>query len=304
MSVGIPALFGRRCLDLSLSPPAAQPGSFATDRLKMARFPDEPEHLIGRTAVMGRAARLLGDDAHVADDGKVGVMFTGPAGLGKTACAVELAYRNENDFSALAYYDQITKEGIFGSLRNLASILELQLPGLKMADKVTSAARLEAFLPQLTELMELKAILIVIDGIDELLTTVGYWRDTFWHKLVDALLNHRGFSRLVLTGRHPPAVLPRGLAVERVEPLSPDESVLLARQLPTLGSLIRDTSGVPIEAARPILASALTAAAGNPEAIRARDKELGGLDLARVTPADAASAEYVTLIDKWTYELG
>jgi CHAT domain len=304
LSVGIPALFGRRCLDLSLSPPAGQPDSFDPGRLKMTGFPEEPEHLIGRGAAMGRAARLLGDDARVASDGKVGVMFTGPAGLGKTACAVELAYRNENDFAALAYYDQIAKEGVFGSLKNLASILERQLRGLKMTDEVTSAARLDAFLPRLTELMERNAILIVIDGIDELLTTAGYWRDTFWHKLVDALLNHRGYSRLVLTGRQPPAPLPRGLAVERVEPLSPDESVLLARQLPTLGSLMRGTSRIPMETARPVVASALTAAAGNPDAIRARDEELGELDLAQVAAADTASAEYVTLIGKWTYELG
>jgi hypothetical protein len=301
LSAGIPALFGRRCLDLTLSPPAGV-RDFATGNLKMARFPPEPDHLVGRTGVIGLAARLLGDEAPARTGSKTGIMFTGPAGIGKTTCAVELAYRNENSFGALVEY-RVPREGIFGSLREFATQLDRTLTGLRMADEVTSVSRLEVFLPLLTELMERHALLILVDGVDELLTSGGTWRDPSWGRVVDALLKHRGFSRLVLTGRRPPAVVPSGLVVAELEPLTPQESVLLARQLPVLGSLARGTSGIPIEKAKQILATALTAAAGNPGAISAREEELAGTDLARTVPGGAASPEYVKLIDRWTYEL-
>ena len=296
LSVGIPALFGRRCLDLRLAPPAAPKATFDADRQKMAYFPDEPEYLVGRSSVMSRAARMLGAD------GPVGIMFTGQAGLGKTTCAVELAYRYENSFGALAEWRVPPKVGI-GSLKDFAHALERQLPKLKMVDEVATVAQLTAFLPKLTELMERKAILILLDGIDELLTSDGYWRDPSWEKVVAALLNHRGFSRLVLSGRQPPKFAPDGLVIAQLDPLTAQESVLFARQLPTLGSLIRGSTDVPIQTARLLLAEALTSAAGNPAAIRARDQELNGADLAHVARTGAPSPDYIDLIDRWTYEL-
>jgi CHAT domain len=296
LSAGIPALFGRRCLDLALSPPAAPPATFPTGDLRMAHFGDEPDHLVGRAGVLGSGARLLSDDS------PAGIMFTGATGLGKTTCAVELAYRHERVFGALARYD-VPAEGAIGSLPDFARALDRQLPGLELASQVVTVAKLTAFLPVLTELVERFAILILIDGIDGLLTAEGYWRDPSWGAVITALLSHRGFSRLMLTGRQPPKVVPAGLVIERLEPLTPRESVLLARQLPTLGALIRGTSPVPIAAARRLLADALTTAAGNPDAIERRDLELSGADLSQVAPAGVPGEEYVALIDRWTYEL-
>ncbi len=170
------------------------------------------------------------------------------------------------------------------------------------APQFEAFTRLDAFLPRLRKLMELHAILVVIDGVDDLLTTGGSWRDSFWGRLTDAMLSHRGFSRLILTGRRPVAALPRGLAVEQLGPLTPRESVLLARQLPVLGSLIRGTGGIPMGVARRVLAGTLTAADGNPGAIRAREEELREAGLDRVATG-AASAEYAGLVERWTYEL-
>jgi hypothetical protein len=296
LSAGIPALFGTRCLDLRLNPPPAPVATFATGNLKMAHFPDEPEHLVGRSGVMSAAARTL------TGDGAAGIMFTGAAGLGKTTCGVELAYRNENTFGALAYW-RTPAQGAIGSLKDFADALDRQLPGLEMADQTTTAGRLAAFLPVLTELMERNAILILIDDADGLLTADGYWRDPSWDKVVTALLDHRGFSRLSLTSRHRPRILPGGLGVTELGPLTPQESVLLARQLPTLGSLIRGTGGIPMTAAKRLLAGALTAAAGNPAQIRDRDQELANVSLASAAPAAPPSPDYVQLIDRWTYEL-
>ena len=301
LSAGTPALFGRRCLDLTLTPPTAPPTTFAARELRMAHFPAEPDHLVGRAGVLGNAARLL------VDGSGAGIMFTGAAGLGKTTCAVELAYRHERDFGALAMWE-VPPTGAIGSLPDFARALDRQLPGLDLAGQVVTADRLSAFLPVLTELMERHAILILVDAIDDLLTADGYWRDPTWGSVVTALLDHHGFSRLVLTGRRPPKTVPAGLAIERLEPLSPRESVLLARQLPTLGTLIRGTSAIPITAARRLLADVLTDAAGNPATIRARelelaDTDLAGTDLALAVPAGAPAADYVTLIGRWTYEL-
>jgi hypothetical protein len=295
LSVGIPALFGRRCADLTLNPPAAPPATYGVGNLKMTGFPREPEHLIGRSLPMGAGARLL------SADGPAGIMFSGGQGLGKTACAVELAYRYEREFGALAWYGPSGE--IRGSVVRFARALEDQLPGLEMADKVKSTSELEKFLPWLTELMERNAILIVIDGIDGLLSTDGYWRDGFWGRLVDALVDHNGCSRLVLTGRRPPQSVPSGLVVQPLAPLTPEESVLLARQLPTLGSLIHGSSGLPIARARLLLAEALTAAAGNPGVLRARDDELAAADLPCVVPDGPSSPEYVQLVDQCTDEL-
>jgi hypothetical protein len=257
LSVGIPALFGRRCAELRLTPPAAP---FVPEPPTMAFFPSEPGHLVGRTDLLGRAARVLGDE------GPAGLMFTGAAGLGKTTCAAELAYR--------------------------------QLPWQRMAERLGTAAQLTAFCPVLTEIAEQNALLLVIDAIEELLTSDGYWRDPRWGQVLAALLNHRGLSRLVLTGRRAPLIVPDGLCVLEVEALRAQEAVLLARQLPVLGALIRGGGGMPIAAARRVLAQVLTAAEGNPGAIVTSDRSLGG------GSEGAVDFEYVELIEGWTREVG
>lgn len=184
-----------------------------------------------------------------------------------------------------------------------AEAFDRQLPAINLAQQAVNAKRLADFLPVLTELMEREAILIVIDGIDGLLSVNGYWRDPVWERLIRAMLDHSGYSRLVLTGRHLPRAIPGGLAHVPLTPLTVQESVLLARQLPTLRTLIRGTSGIPITMARPILADALTAAAGNPAAIHALDQQLATADLTQVMPAGEPSAEYAELIGRWTLEL-
>jgi len=153
LSVGIPALFGRRCLDLALVSPARQKGGAAGEydvaNQRMSAFAAQPEHLVGRSGAMGRAVRAL------RGDGPVGIMFTGPAGIGKTACALELAYRHEDRFGALVWW-QVPQQADFGSLREFAAAMDGQLTGLNMAAEVTSDNRLSAFEPKLTELMKTK----------------------------------------------------------------------------------------------------------------------------------------------------
>jgi hypothetical protein len=236
ISVATPALFGPLAAGLSLSPPPGRP-SFNVGTSKVAYFPDEPERFVGRAGVMARASTAL---APQNQQQHTSVLLHGMAGAGKTACALELAYRHEQAFGALVWW-RAPEQGhdITTSLRDLAGVLETQLPGFEMVHAVGSETELRRFLPQLTQLLEDQAILLVLDNLESLLTDQGRWRDPNWGLLVAALLAHEGESRLVLTSRVPPAGLDEQVLVEPIHALSLDESLLLARELPNLGRLLR-----------------------------------------------------------------
>ncbi len=171
----------------------------------------------------------------------VGVLFHGMAGAGKTACALELAYRHETSFGQLVWWQapELGRE-IATSLRDLAVALETQLPGLVMVPSVDSSDQLAAFLPRLTQLLEEQAVLLVLDNLESLLTDQGTWRDPRWADLMAALTGHRGESRVVLTSRVRPSGLDERVQVQPVHALSLNESLLLARELPNLGRLVRE----------------------------------------------------------------
>ena len=195
LSAGTPALFGTRAVDLLLAAPAGTPLVFEAERTKLAGFPDQPDRFVGRVGVMVRANAALAEHS-----GASGVLFYGMAGAGKTACALELAYTQEDNFRVLAWY-KAPDEGhdITTALTGLALVLETKLPGLKLAHLLDDAAALQAFLPALTEFAERRRVLMVIDNIESLLTAEGKWRDGRWGLLVDALTGHAGLSRVVLT---------------------------------------------------------------------------------------------------------
>ncbi len=71
---------------------------------------------------------------------------------------------------------------VSGALANLAAALEIQLGdyGFAMADKITTIAALDAFLPRLTRVLEDSGILLVLDNLESLLTPAGEWRDGRW----------------------------------------------------------------------------------------------------------------------------
>jgi tetratricopeptide (TPR) repeat protein len=270
LSVGTPTLFGARAVGLSLVPPPGGPVTVAAERQKLAGFPPQPVRFVGRVGPMTRATTALAPRS-----GRVGVVFHGMAGGGKTACALELAYTHQESFPLLAWH-AAPPEGhdITTALSDFALALERQLPGLKLAHLVTDIATLRDHLPGLTEVVEQNRVLIVLDNIESLLTDAGQWRDERWDLLVDALTAHRGLSRLVLTSRIRPAQLDGGLLVEAVHALSLRESVLLAREWPHLCSLV-DGTGLPaeltVEAARDLAARTLAVVQGHPKLIELAD---------------------------------
>ncbi|MDQ2788831.1 MAG: ATP-binding protein [Actinomycetota bacterium] len=174
--------------------------------------------------------------------GRTAVVFHGMAGAGKTACALELAYRHQRVFEALAFWSAATDPDQFGdALRLLAMALESQLGDYRfaMVDKIATLAQLENFLPRLRTLLQNTGLLLVLDNLETLLTPDGQWRDPRWAPLMDALTSHDGESRVILTSRINPAGLdPNRVLMRPVHALSRDESVLLARELPNLRTLL------------------------------------------------------------------
>jgi tetratricopeptide (TPR) repeat protein len=288
LSVATPALFGPLATDLRLVPPRGE-SDFNVNTAKTSYFPDEPQRFVGRVAVLARASTVLAPRNR---DGRNAVLLHGMAGAGKTACALELAYRHEPVFGALAWW-QAPEQGrdIATSLRDLAVALEAQLPGLAMVQATTSSAELARFLPRLTQLLEDNAALLVLDNLESLLTEQGAWRDPAWQHLVSALLAHSGESRVVLTSRIRPQGLDERVLVEPIHALSLDEALLLARELPNLGQLLRgnpaavatdtDVSGVglvqrvlQVVQGHPKLLELADAQAADPKLLRARLAEV------------------------------
>ena len=273
LSAGTPALFGARAVDLVLAAPAGTPLVFDAERTKLAGFPAQPERFVGRVGVMVRANAALAERS-----GACGVLFYGMAGAGKTACALELAYTQEDNFRVLAWYKAPDEDhDITTALTGLALVLEAKLPGLKLAHLLDDTGALQAFLPALTEFAERRRVLIVIDNIESLLTADGQWRDGRWGLLIDALTGHAGLSRVVLTSRRRPARLDGRVRAEPVHALSRDEAVLLARELPHLGALITGTpldgggAGPGQAAGRELAVRVLAAAQGHPKLLELAD---------------------------------
>src|ERR671917_2584131 len=171
----------------------------------MAGFPVQSTRFVGRAEAMAAASTALAPAS-----GCTAVVFHGIAGAGKTTCAVELAYRHQRAFDALAFWSAPTDPDQFGdALRLLAVALEAHLGdyGFTMVDKIATKERLENFLPSLTAGFADAGLLLVLDNLETLLTPDGQWRDLRWAPLIGALAGHKGPSRMILTSR----IMPAGL---------------------------------------------------------------------------------------------
>jgi CHAT domain len=149
VELATPGVFGVRAAGLRLSVPH---GTVRLDPAagKMAYFPDEPERFVGRAAAMAAASMVLAPDS-----GRTGLLLHGMAGAGKTACALELAYRHQDSFAATAFWQAPTsEEDEFGAaLGSLAARLDIQLGdyGFTMASNIANQDAFDAFLPRLRQ---------------------------------------------------------------------------------------------------------------------------------------------------------
>jgi len=169
LSLATPALFGSRAADLILRPPRAPTGQLVSATEGLPYFPAEPKRFVGRTGALGRASSALAPESEMR-----GVLFHGMAGAGKTSCALEISYhqRRSPRFQYFVWHEAPKEDSdIEGALASLAVDMEMQLPGFKMAHVVDQAKEFRAWLPNLSEILEQNAILIVLDNLENLLTS-------------------------------------------------------------------------------------------------------------------------------------
>jgi hypothetical protein len=248
LSVATPGIFaaGKPAASVRLDVPRGRPVLDPAEQ-RMAYFepphgPGEPPRFVGRAAAMGKASVALASES-----GKTGVLLHGMAGAGKTACALELAYRHQDSFAVLAFWQAPTRDEEWaGGLANFASSLDMQLAdyGFKMASHIATEDTFNAFVPRLRSLMADAGVLLVLDNLETLLTPEGTWRDPHWDILIRALTSHDGESRVILTSRIAPAgfaALP--VVTLPVHSLSLAEAVALARELPNLRALLHADPG-------------------------------------------------------------
>jgi hypothetical protein len=276
LSIGTPAIFGGVAADLRVAAPSrVGPASDDIASLKMAGFPPEPARFVGRTGVLARASAVL-----AIASGVPGVLLHGMPGSGKTACALELAYGHEESFDRLVWY-KAPDEGmeINGALTDFALTLERHLDGIQMADSLMSADALAAFLPSLTELLERRRLLIVVDNAESLLSRVGAWHDDRWGSVVGALMGHAGLGRVILTSRRVPTTGMSGVLVEPVDALSADEALLLARELPNLSALkLGNVPGIGSTVSKRLARNAIAMAQGHPKLLELAEGQAANPD--------------------------
>ncbi|MEU0557437.1 CHAT domain-containing protein [Dactylosporangium sp. NPDC006015] len=273
LSIATPTLLGPAA-GMVLTPPRGRPPIDPAEA-RMAAFLPEPERFVGRTAVMIRASQALASGS-----GRGGVLLHGMAGGGKTACALELAYRHQDRFDQPVWWQAPLREEEWPTaLTSLALALEAQLGdrGFTMVDKIGTADGLRRFLPRLRALLRDNGLLIVLDNLETLLTADGGWRDPRWADLITTLAGHGGESRVVLTSRTPPTGLSAGVVVEAVHALSRDEGVLLARELPNLRRLLHAEPGperttAVVEADRARVRRVLHLVQGHPKLLELADR--------------------------------
>ena len=255
----------------------------------LAAFPDPPERFVGRVGVMVQASAALAPRGD-----RKGVLFHGMSGAGKSACAVELAYHYEDleRFTGFVWYKAPDAGSeLAGELARFATAFEAQLsdenlnplfPLVHMMEETES--KFDAYLPRLRQFLERRSVLIVLDNLESLLRSDGQWREPRWGKLVATLLNHRGDSRTVLTSRIRPIIpnlAPGRLLELPIHALSLDEAVLLARQLPNLGALLR---GKHATAHRQLVRRMLHVVQGHPKLIELAEGQAHRPGDARTAP--------------------
>ena len=138
VSLATPGLFVRGG-PLRLPVPRGNP-DLAPAGQRLAYFPAEPARFVGRAEAMARAGAALAPGS-----GKTAVLLHGMAGAGKTACALELAYRHAEGFAAAAFWQAPTRDEEWaGALADLAARLDIQLGayGFTMAGSIGTVADL------------------------------------------------------------------------------------------------------------------------------------------------------------------
>jgi hypothetical protein len=229
--------------------------------------PGVAERFVGRGGLMARASAVLAPRS-----GLCGVVLQGMPGVGKTACAQELAATHAHAFDGVVWC-KVPEEAEAGAvLADLALALDRAVPEPPCAPLLDAPARFGDFAAAVAGRLERRRLLVVVDQVDGLLTADGGWRDDRWGRLLSAVTARAGAGRLLVTGRvRPPDAGPL-LPTEPVDLLGPDEAVLLARELPHLARLAEGgLPGVPAATGRRFVTALLDVTRGHPKLLELAD---------------------------------
>jgi len=248
LAVATPILFGPSAASLTLTPPAGDGRLHLDSPGPGAAFPPEAERFVGRLRL------LLQANAALAPEGQArGVLFHGMAGAGKTACALELAWRHERErFTHWAWYKAPDQDSdVADSLGACLTSLEDQLllpPGELVPYLHDPELFRQRTLPQLSQLLGSHAVCLCLDNLEGLLSASGEWRIPLWGELIATLLDHHGRSRVILTSRLVPRALANHPALVRLplHALSLAEAALLLREMKHTATLFEDLAGLAL----------------------------------------------------------
>ena len=210
----------------------------------MAGFPDQPERFVGRYALMTTISTALRPGS-----GSTAVLLQGMPGIGKTACALELAYLCQDQFSAAAFWRPPAESDPELVLRSLADALaQAAGPVGGAASRRRPAGAGGGGAPThggSAEDMRASRVLVVVDNIEELLHPDGGWRDARWGAIFDALAAHRwrvpaGSDQPIRADVSRPSRLRSTCLRLPVGPLSWAEAATVAREVPALRTLMFD----------------------------------------------------------------
>ncbi|MGW1713158.1 CHAT domain-containing protein [Streptomyces sp. NPDC002156] len=297
LRAGTPALFGARAVGLTLNAPTGRTDASGQDAsgldITVAQLPPIPEHFVGRVALLARAGAVLAPRS-----GLGGVLLHGMPGAGKTACARELVATHAHAFERTVWFTAPQEQDHHryeeAVLASFALALEEAVPGLRCLHLLEAAdGSATEFVAAVSSWLERERVLLVIDGIDALLTPDRAWRDRRWGALVGALSDRSGAGRVILCGRVRPAELGARVRTEPVNLLTPDEALLLARELPHLAWLIDGRlPGTTPAAARRLATRLLELAQGHPKLLELADAQAADPErLERLLAAGNRAAE-------------
>ncbi|CCH30226.1 tetratricopeptide repeat protein [Actinosynnema sp. NPDC047251] len=212
----------------------------------------------GRAGVLTEAARLV--------TGPVPspvLTLAGPPGVGTSACAGELVTARADRFDHVIRH-VVRREGHDGESAFAALVVAFDdaVDGAELGRLFGGPDGSRAAFTWLADIAARRRLLLVLDDVDPLLDADGRWNDPRWRAFVSAITGQSGHGRVVLTARQP--VHEHDAHTIPVPLLTQDEALLLLRELPHFGTLLRRTAAEDRKSITDLLRRILVLAEGRP----------------------------------------